>query len=180
MEFIVFDLEATCWRGRPPKGHNEVIEIGAIKVNRYGEVTGRFERFIKPTVNPRLSAFCSKLTSISQAQVDRAKTFDYVSEEFKDWIDVYENEYVLSSWGAFDKTFLVNDCNLHNLEIDWLDSHINIKKQYFDNRGIDVHSGLKATVNREGFEFTGIHHRAIADAENLAKIVIKYIDEWVY
>ena len=42
-----------------------------------------------------------------------------------------------------------------------------------------VERGLKAITKKEGFEFTGIHHRAIADAENLAKIVAKYIDEWV-
>lgn len=180
MNFIVFDLEATCWRGRPPHGHNEVIEIGAVKVNRYGEVLGTFERFIKPIVNPILSPFCIQLTSITQDHVDRSKTFDFVIEEFKDWVEVEENEYTLSSWGGFDKNFLENDCRLHNLEEDWLVNHINIKQQYHDHRGIAVHSGLKQTVKKEGFEFTGIHHRAISDAENLAKIVIKYVDEWVY
>jgi inhibitor of KinA sporulation pathway (predicted exonuclease) len=39
-------------------------------------------------------------------------------------------------------------------------------------------TGLKATIKREGFEFTGIHHRAVSDAENTAKIFIKYIDMW--
>lgn len=180
MHFIVYDLEATCWRGRPPHGHNEVIEIGAVKVNRYGEVLGRFERFIKPKVNPILSSFCKQLTSISQEQVDGARHFPQVAEEFKEWIDIYDSEYVLSSWGGFDKNLLANDCDLHRVEKEWLDPHINIKKQYHDNKGIDIHSGLKATVKKEGFEFTGIHHRAISDAENLAKIVIKYIDEWLY
>jgi hypothetical protein len=32
MNFIIFDLEATCWMGRPPHGINEIIEIGAVKV----------------------------------------------------------------------------------------------------------------------------------------------------
>jgi len=31
---IVVDLEATCWKGRPPSGMiSEVIEIGAVKLN---------------------------------------------------------------------------------------------------------------------------------------------------
>ena len=54
-----------------------------------------------------------------------------------------------------------------------------IKKQYHAIKGVKVERGLKAVTKKEGFEFTGIHHRAIADAENLAKIVAKYIDEWV-
>jgi len=43
-----------------------------------------------------------------------------------------------------------------------------------------VERGLKRVTKQEGFEFTGIHHRAIADAENLAKIIAKFIDQWVY
>lgn len=180
MIFIVYDLEATCWMGRPPHGHNEVIEIGAVSINRYGEVLGRFEKFIQPTVNPKLSSFCKRLTSISQENVDRADKYPKVIDQFKNWIDIYERDYTLCSWGKFDKNLLQNDCDLHKLEKEWLEEHINVKKQYFDNRGIEVHSGLKATVEKEGFEFTGIQHRAISDAENLAKIFLKYIDEWEY
>ena len=58
VNYIIFDLEATCWLGRPPKGYNEIIEIGAVKINQYGEETGRFESFVKPTVNRKLSGFC--------------------------------------------------------------------------------------------------------------------------
>ena len=38
--------------------------------------------------------------------------------------------------------------------------------------------GLKNALKREGFEFTGIHHRGISDAENLTKIFTKFLDEW--
>ena len=72
----MFDLEATCWLGRPPHGVTEIIEIGAVKYNGYGEELGVFNQFIKPTVNPLLSPFCTKLTSITQENVDRSKTFD--------------------------------------------------------------------------------------------------------
>jgi len=178
LNYIVYDLEATCWMGRPPKGHNEVIEIGAVKLNQLGEVLGTFSKFVKPTINPRLSGFCKKLTSIKQDDVNRAHTFPRVIEEFKEWIDIYE-DYSLCSWGAYDKTFFMNDCKLHRLETDWLDRAINIKGQYARMIGDEKHNGLKNTLKREGFEFTGIPHRAISDAENTAKIFIKYIDEWV-
>jgi inhibitor of KinA sporulation pathway (predicted exonuclease) len=38
--------------------------------------------------------------------------------------------------------------------------------------------GLKSAVEREGFEFTGTHHRGIDDAENLAKIFVQYLGLW--
>lgn len=180
MNFIIYDLEATCWRGRPPKGIQEIIEIGAYKINHYGEVVDTFNKFIKPWVNPYLSDFCQYLTSIRQTDVDRADNFVKVAENFQDWIGVYDEEYILCSWGKFDQRMLANDCDLHKIESDWLDNHTNLKDQYHKINGMSKYLGLKNTVVREGFEFTGIHHRAISDAENLAKIFIKYLDEWIY
>lgn len=178
MNYIVFDLEATCWRGYPPKGITEIIEIGALKVNRYGEVADTFSKFIRPVVNPLLSGFCKNLTSISQTDVDRAQTFPRVIEAFVDWAEVYEEDYYLCAWGSDDVSLLRNDCRLHEVDHDWVYNFVNLKKSYKHLKGLKNASGLKATVKREGFEFTGLHHRAISDAENLAKLFIKYIEDW--
>jgi 3'-5' exoribonuclease 1 len=179
VNFIIFDLEATCWLGRPPHGVNEIIEIGAYKINTQGEIIGEFNQFVKPTVNPTLSEFCKKLTSISQEFVDNSNTFPNVINDFKNWIDI-DADFKLCSWGQFDIQLIKNDCTLHNLDPDWLDHYINVKDQYHEIKGEHKLTGLKNTIKSEGMEFTGIHHRAIADAENLAKIFIKYINNWSY
>ncbi len=180
MDFIIFDLEATCWLGRPPFGVTEIIEIGAVKFNGYGEEIGKFNKFIKPKVNPILSPFCTKLTSITQENVERSKTFDVVIDEFVDWIDIYSEDYLLCSWGKFDKTLLKNDCILHKFETEWLDEHIDVKKQYHKYKKSKDEYGLKKSLKLEGMEFEGIQHRAISDAENLGKIFCKYLDIWQY
>lgn len=180
MNFIVFDLEATCWQGRPRTMIQEIIEIGALKINPYGEVTGSFNQFVQPILNPRLSAFCQELTSIEQSDVDRARTFPEVIELFQDWAEIYEEDYLLCSWGNFDRKMLVQDCRLHRLEDEWAEEHINLKRQYQELKKLRRPRGLRRAVEAEGFEFTGIHHRGIADAENLAKIFGKYLDEWRY
>ena len=64
MNFIIYDIEATCWRGMPPGLIQETIEIGAVKCNYYGEPLGEFSRFIRPQINPELSLFCRQLTNI--------------------------------------------------------------------------------------------------------------------
>ena len=180
MNYIVYDLEATCWQGSPPGYVQEIIEIGAYRINSYGEVTGEYNRFIKPYLNPTLSAFCKELTSIQQVQVDRARGFPEVIEEFQDWAGIYEDDYLLCSWGKFDQKMLIRDCQLHDLEVEWLEHHINLKKQYRDIRKLRKTIGLKSAVEKEGFEFTGIHHRGISDAANLSKIFTKFLDEWQY
>lgn len=179
MNYILYDLEATCWLGRPPKGIQEIIEIGAVKVNGYGEVVSEFNKFVRPTVNTRLSSFCTRLTTITQKDVDRANTFPKVAEEFKDWIGVYDEDFTLGSWGIFDIQMLRKDCELHKMETDWLSNFIDVKEQYRVIKNLEKGTGLKNTTRHEGFEFTGKHHRAISDAQNLAKIFIKYLDDWV-
>jgi 3'-5' exoribonuclease 1 len=177
LNYIIFDLEASCWLGRPPHGINEVIEIGAVKVNDYNEVESIFSKFIKPTVNPILSDFCTRLTSITQTDVDRSKTFPFIIQEFMDWIGI-EEDFVLISWGKYDKQQLIQDCELHKMETEWLEHHFNLKPAYRALKDLKDEPGLKKAVKLEGFEFTGIHHRAISDAENTAKIFIKYFKEW--
>jgi 3'-5' exoribonuclease 1 len=179
LRYIIYDLEATCWRGRPPHGINEIIEIGAYKINEFGEVLGIFNKFVKPTLNPILSDFCKSLTSITQEDINRAKTYPFVIESFQEFIDIDDDNFVLCAWGKFDVQMLKINCDLHKLDDTWLDNNINVKDQYQRIKGPLKHGGLKNTIKMEGMEFTGIHHRAIADAENLAKIFIKYIDEWV-
>ena len=178
MRYIIFDLEATCWRGRPPRGITEIIEIGAVMIDRYGDVNSSFSKFVKPVVNPLLSGFCKNLTSISQDDVDRARTFRHVIEEFQDWGEMYDEEFVLLSWGVDDQKLLRNDCHLHKSEDFFVHQYVDLKKAYRDLKRLKHASGLKSTVKKEGFEFTGLHHRAISDAENLAKVFIKYLEDW--
>lgn len=179
MNYIIFDLEASCWLGRPPHGVNEIIEIGAVMVNDYGEVVSTFSKFVKPTVNPILSDFCKKLTSITQLDIDRTKTFPHIIQEFQDWIGVDEEDYCLISWGKYDVTQLLQDTRLHKLDDEWLKkNHFNLKPAYKNLRNLKDEPGLKKAVKLEGFEFTGVHHRAISDAENTTKIFCKYFKEW--
>ena len=178
MNFIVFDIEATCWNGYASSRIQETIEIGALRLNRYGEVEDIFNRFIKPVIYPQLSAYCQELTTISQVDVNKADIFPYVIEDFQDWGLVFDEDYVLCSWGSFDQKILMQDCNYYDMEIDWLESHIDLKKQYRELKRLSKPRGLKKAVLAEGFEFTGTQHRAIYDAENLAKVFATYLDEW--
>lgn len=178
MNYIIYDLEATCWRGSPHSKVQETIEIGAVRLSPYGEVEGFFNRFIRPILNPNLSAFCRELTSIDQVDVNRASTFPTVIEDFQDWAGVFDEDYLLCSWGNFDKTMLIQDCKLHDMEWEWVNEHINLKRQYQEIMRLKKPRGLKWTVEHEGFVFTGTHHRGIDDAENLAKVFTKHLDMW--
>lgn len=176
--YIIFDLEATCWENMPPGYVQETIEIGAFRVNHFGEVRGKFNRFVRPVIHPILSQFCRQLTSISQEDVNRARTFPDVIDEFLDWARIEDEDYVLCSWGSFDKKMFISDCRLHRLDSDWVEHHVNLKEQYRNFKRMRHSIGLRKAVEKEGILFTGQHHRGISDAENLAKLFLKYLGNW--
>ncbi len=182
MKFIVFDLEATCWTEDSPALRQEIIEIGACVVNRYGELLDRYQSFVKPVVHPFLSPFCKQLTTIEQSDVDSAKTYDRVYGNWMDWIGQFEDEPIyFCSWGDMDLKLIEADCYHHRIDLDWADSYFDVKKFYNQLKGKQGKPyGLTTALKREQIELEGTHHRALDDAYNLTKLFCRYIDEWGY
>jgi len=171
MNYIIFDLEATC-DDCTDNYINEIIEIGAVKINN-NNVT-RFNKFIKPIINPVLTPFCKELTSIKQEYINHAQTFPYVISDFKYWIG---REYILCSWGFYDKWQLIKDCQRHNLVHDWVTKHISLKHQFADLKNIKP-CGMKKALNILKLPMEGTHHRGIDDANNIYKIFTTLFNEW--
>jgi inhibitor of KinA sporulation pathway (predicted exonuclease) len=58
MDYVVADLEATCWKGSS-KGNMEVIEIGAVSLNdEILRPMSDFQQFVQPATNSVLTDFC--------------------------------------------------------------------------------------------------------------------------
>ncbi|MFN0202530.1 MAG: exonuclease domain-containing protein [Bacteroidia bacterium] len=180
MHYIIVDLEATCWdkATATERKPNEIIEIGAVCVNDKQEIVGEFAAFIQPILNPILSDFCKELTTITQEEVDAAEKFPVVVEKFQTWIASFDTEYLLCSWGQYDKGQFRHDCLLHHLPTNWLENHISVKHQYAKIRRKIGLVGMGKALKAEGFTLEGTHHRGIDDARNITKIFIKYFDRW--
>ena len=180
MDYIIFDLEATCWRDRNTSNRNEIIEIGALKINDDGQIIDTFETFIKPVAHPILSDFCTELTTITQDQVDQAPGYIEVINQFKEWIGVESGDYLLCSWGFYDKKQLRSDCEMHGLDYQWAYKHISVKHQHGKLKQLKKPLGLGGAIKMESMTFEGTAHRGIDDARNIAKIFIKYLGDWKF
>ena len=172
-------MEATCWKTRSKENVNEIIEIGAVCIDENQQIKNEFSKFVRPILNPELSDFCKKLTCIRQGDIDKADTFEKVIEEFKDWIQQNQQEYVLCSWGFYDKTQLIKDCKLHNLESDWAKKHISVKHQFAKFNNIKP-VGMEKALQIEGLTLDGTHHRGIDDARNIAKIFLQNFSKFEF
>ena len=169
MNYVVVDVEATCWQNTHAPQRSEIIEIGAVYLeSSTGPAAREFERFVRPFVVPQLSDFCQSLTSITQADVDRADTFWTVFHEFIDWIG--PEPFVLCSWGGYDLKQLRVDCARFGLPLPTaFERHINLKKQF--SRIYDVpRRGMAAALRHARLPLEGRHHRGIDDARNIAKL----------
>jgi DNA polymerase III epsilon subunit-like protein len=89
---VVVDFECTCEDQEEPFVH-EIIEFPAVLLDLQTRREVRhFHAFVKPTERPVLSDFCTRLTGIDQATVDKAETLDRVLVRFGAWLDEFVGE----------------------------------------------------------------------------------------
>ncbi len=169
MRYIIVDLEATCWANSRGAGRMEIIEIGAVHLDSAnGPSADEFGCFVRPKDEPKLSAFCTELTSITQSDVDGAESFPVVFGEFIEWIG--PEPFVLCSWGAYDVSQFRADCLRHSIAFPAsFERHINLKQEFARVFGVKSR-GMKAALAHVGIELKGTHHRGIDDARNIGKL----------
>ncbi len=86
-------------------------------------IIGEFDIIIKPRLNPELSDFCTQLTTITQEMLNDVPEFPEAFDEFKKWINDLEDQYMLCSWGYYDRVQFKNDCELHGLDSAWTEPY---------------------------------------------------------
>ena len=131
--YLVIDLEATCWEQNDPlRGENEIIEIGMAVLSPQKTELWRGGWFVRPKSSPVLSNFCTKLTTIKQDQIDNAPSFPVVMDLVKAQIfsDTGNpiNESLFVSWGNYDRNQFQKDCALHAYDYPF-GEHLNLKQE---------------------------------------------------
>lgn len=180
MNYIIFDLEATCWDGRAGRGKiNEIIEVGALKLDDNLKEIDRFAHFVRPVFNPELSPFCKELTTITQEQVDGAEPYEVVLEKFASWSQDGDDEVMMLSWGYYDRQQILREAKHKGHEgtiIKLMERHDSFKHRFAQVRDIRP-CGMQGALKMFDLPLDGTHHRGIDDAVNIAKIFVKAFDE---
>uniref|UniRef100_A0A0K0DVL5 Exonuclease domain-containing protein n=1 Tax=Strongyloides stercoralis TaxID=6248 RepID=A0A0K0DVL5_STRER len=189
--FLVIDFEATCETNSGPDYYHEIIEFPCILVDgKTKEIISTFHSFVKPKKNPNITAFCTKLTGISQNVIDKAPPLDKVWNMFLDWLQEHNvdynktsKEFVIITDGDTDiGRFLIP--NLHDLNCYipesfyyYVDLRCSLLKILPKISYLQIHKmSLKAILTRFSLSFEGKEHSGMDDAKNilaLLKICIK-------
>lgn len=178
MIHIVYDLEFTVMNRRQYVA--EIIEIGAVKLSiDNGEMTVQdlFQTFVKPTKSMVLHASTMSFTNITQEDVYRAPTFRTAIDMFRGWMqESAATDMYLWSWGMDDRYQLIRQCHDENIPLHWIRNYNDLQRQ-FSKLHIEEgyrQIGLTKALESLGLEFEGMHHRAIHDAFNTAKIFLRH------
>ncbi|MEZ4426296.1 MAG: 3'-5' exonuclease [Nannocystaceae bacterium] len=184
---VILDFEATCQEGAPPDPQ-EVIEFPSVLVSlRERAVIAEFESFVRPVHHPRLTPFCSQLTSITQADVEAAPTFPEVLAAHQRWLEGERllgpnaDPFAFVTCGDWDLvTMLPAQCAAADIDITTLPAAyrrwINIKQLFAAVTNKRKGFGMPTMLRTLGLTLEGRHHRGIDDCRNIAKIAVALRD----
>lgn len=167
---IVVDLESTCWEGSPPTGEtSEIIEIGVCPLElATGRRLAKRSILVKPT-RSRVSEFCTRLTTLTPAQVDRGITFTEACEILRR--DYQTRERLWASFGDYDRTMFQKQCEATGVPYPFGPRHLNLKTLFAIARGLPNEIGMSEALALLGVPLEGTHHRGDDDAWNIAGIL---------
>ncbi|WP_176317933.1 3'-5' exonuclease [Burkholderia vietnamiensis] len=173
MNILVVDLEATCSDDDTISPENmETIEIGACWVGADGSVLDRFQSFVRPIVNPRLTEFCCQLTGIRQEDVDSAPLFPAAAELLREFVHRHQTPgSIWASWGAYDRRQLARDSARHGTAEPIEMQHQNAKRLFAKSQRIGKEVGMAKACELAGLPLEGSHHRGLDDALNVARLL---------
>jgi inhibitor of KinA sporulation pathway (predicted exonuclease) len=174
--YLVLDLEATCCDQETiQRSEMEIIEVGAVMVEAQSlAVIDEFQTFVKPVRFPILTEFCRSLTSITQAQVDRAPEYLEAINLLKNWLAPYpapDAKAVFCSWGNYDRTQFKQQSRFYNVPAPIPYPHANLKKLFAKSQGLPRRCSMPEALQLAGIALEGTHHRGIDDARNIAKLL---------
>ncbi|GAB4313667.1 MAG: 3'-5' exonuclease [Phototrophicales bacterium] len=170
MKVVVVDIEATCWRKSPPPGEqNEIIEVGVCWLNLENYTPSHKRSLIVRPTRSKVSDYCTKLTTLTQEQVDKGMSFaeacavlqrDYQTKSFP-WV----------SWGNYDRKMFQAQCASFNVPYPFSEHHINLKDRHANLMNNGKRIGMTRALTQLGLELVGTHHRGHDDAWNIARIL---------
>lgn len=130
LNYIIFDLEwNTAYNYASNHPLNEIIEIGAVKLDSKLNIVDTFKQLIKPTVSKKLTGRCKSITGITNEQLtNEGIPFEAALKDFSRWSG-RENS-IFMSWSNSDLYALCANFKafLGTYEIDFIKKYCDVQK----------------------------------------------------
>lgn len=162
MYYIIFDLEwNNAYNYKTKKGFNEIIEIGAVKLDENFKVVGTFKQLIKPAISKKLSSRFKNLTHITSDEISKnGISFENAISDFARWSE--KEKSVFMSWSNSDLYVLVDNFKYFfgKTTVDFMKKYADVQK--FCQRNIKTENS-----NQIGLAKCAEYMNISVDSENL-------------
>lgn len=175
---IVLDLEFTPIRDADLQtvAGSEVLEIGAVKLDRDNEKLEEFQTYVKPQYST-ISSYVTRITGIDDTTVADAPDYAAAMRRFTEWIEP-DKPCRFYTWSSSDQNVLLREADLKECVLHerfysyWMDLQRIHQRLYGFARPMNLTSALGSMQ----IEFKGTEHGALADARNTAKLLRELSD----
>ena len=175
MNYIFLDLEwNSAYCHRKEKFVNEIIEIGAVKLNENFESVSTFTQTIRSQLTKRLASRFKNLTNISNDEMRKGVSFNEALKAFRLWCG---EDFILLTWSNSDIYALLENCRLFAdcgmLKIDkyvdfqkYVQCELQLRGKEITNQISLLNAAIEFNLSTENFAF----HRALDDSKVCAEI----------
>ena len=179
MQYIVLDLEWNNTYAKKAKGYiNEIIEIGAVKLDSELETVDTFSCIIRSQIGKKLRGSVKRLTHLTNDDINSGMPFTKAFSMFRKWIGTEET--VIFTWGDGDvRVLLENFKYLNGIKvIPFLENYCDLQRVfqriYGGTKG--QQTGLLTAAQMLDIDpEMYIHHRALGDSMLTADILKKLL-----
>lgn len=183
MNYIIFDLEwNNAYNYKTGKGINEIIEIGAVKLNSRLKITDSFKMLIKPRISKKLGSRFKNLTHITNQEIkENGFDFEDAFNEFASWCGKGENVFL--SWSNSDLYTLIDNFKRFKgtASIDFMKLYADAQKYcmaFIDEADMSNQISLSNCAEKFNIEVdTSNLHRALEDCFVTAYCFKKVFDK---
>ena len=176
MNYIVFDLEFNQPSSKeqlildPFPFCNEVIQIGAVKMDEKYNIIGTIDILVNPFYYKHIGHAAKKRIEVYREHFQRSMSFP---EAYKSFLDFCEKEYCLFAWGPTDIEILNENAFIHRLQPICNVQYFDVQNLFFKCIGGNKpQERLQDAVKKMRLEqYTA--HNAFNDAYSTAEILCK-------
>lgn len=105
---------------------NEIIEIGAVKLDKFMKKIGEYKIYIKPSIFNVLNPKITEITGIKEEQLVDGVSFKEAMDGLASFVD---EDNIICSWATDDIVEIISNANYHNYsDIQWIKKYLDIQE----------------------------------------------------
>ncbi|NLL03237.1 MAG: exonuclease domain-containing protein [Clostridiales bacterium] len=173
MQYIIMDLEwNTAFSKQYDRYINEIIEIGAVKLDENRKVVSTFSSFVRPQIEKKLRSRVKNLTNITNDDVKAGEDFLTVIGDFSEWAN--SDDVIFLSWGNMDIRVMVDNFKYFNgqSKIPFINYYVDLQDYSMEMLKLSKSQQLglnnAADILNINLDYL-VLHRALTDSEISAK-----------